>query len=418
MTPNNTTSLARFQEVTQGTGPVNAAAWVASGVRHRHIMESLDLSAFKQTVIEDERSQEDVQAGEVVILGIKGGVEFSHEEYATGLEDPAAAGDPVVPNEIATYLTHCMGGAFFSNTTTATGGTTTTAILTDDTDCAIGCHFWIVQGGRRYLRRVTEFDGGTNTITIDEAMPNAVANGDVILGAATIYFDEDALNDSSIGPTTWSWLLSQGRGSAREHWEANGCKSFVESISLSRNAAPKLTFKTLVASFDTPDDLSDPSWTTDPEGAAPVAIGPRTSCSLCDYGSTTASPIHAVEVAIKPGGQPSPIDTTTEVETGMPGRAGYGLTKDKSTATVKTIFDSARLADFTASQLLNFKWWRDGGEGRLFGVQMSRCHIRETPTTSPAGPSMGLDLELEALKDLATVDTTDLARTRLAVVLG
>jgi hypothetical protein len=417
-TPNNTTSLARFQEVAQGTGPVNAAAWVASGVRHRHIMESLDLSAFKQTVIEDERSQEDVQAFEQVILGIKGGIEFPHEEPLHGLEDVAADGDPVVANELATFLTHCMGGIHLSRRTTATGGTTTTAILTVDTDVEVGCHFWVEQGGRRYPRRVVAFNGGTNTVTFDEALPAAVANGDVLYGAATLYFDEDALNDSSVGPTTWSWYLSQGRGSAREHWEANGCKSSIESISLPRNAAPKLAFKTLVASFDTPDDLADPTWTTEPEGAAPVAVGPRTHVSLNDYGSTVSVQVHGVEVAIKPGGAPSPIDTGTELQTGMPGRAGYGLTRDKATATFKTIFDSARFADFTAGTLLNFRWHRDGGAGRLVAVGMPRCQIAATPATSPAGPSMGMELELEALKDTTAIGTTDLARSRVVVVLG
>lgn len=418
MTPNNTTSLARFAEVTQGTGPANAAAWVASGVRQRHIMESLDLSPFKQSTIEDERSQDDVQGYEQLIHGIKGGVEFGHELYAHGLEATAVSGSDVVQNELSRFLQHCMGGVHLSNSTVATAGTTTTAVLTADTSIAIGCYLWVELDGRRWPRRVVAFNNGTNTVTFDEVLPRAVANLDVIHGAATHFFDEDALNDSSIGPTTWSWLLSQGRGADREHWEANGCKSFVESIALARNTAPKLGFKTMVASFDTPEQITDPTWTVAPSGAAPVSIGARTHVSLGDYGSTASQPMHAVEVAIKPGGQPSPVDTLTEVELGMPGRAGYGLTRDKTTATLKTVFAQNELTDFASGQLRYFRWHRDGGVGRLVAIGFARCEIRETPSTSNIGPSMGMDLELHALKDVATIADTDLARSRLVVVLG
>lgn len=418
-TPNNTSGLAYFVEVTSGTPPANAAAWVTNGVRVRHIMESLDVSSFKQSIIEDQRSQENVQDEEVPILGIKGGVDFPFDCYAHGLGATAAAGDAVVQNTFSDILEHCMGGVHLSRSTTATGGTTTTAILTVDTDMEVGAHLVVVLPDMpqvNYPRRVVAFNGGTNTVTFDEVLPRAVAAADVIHGCATHYFDEDALNDSAVGPTTLSWLLSLGRGNDREHWEARGCKTFIESIALPRNGAPKFSFKTLVASFATPNDLLDPAFVATPGGNAGTAVGPRTSLFLGDYGSTVAGSRHAVDFNVKPGGAPMPCETGTEVQSGMPGISHYGLTKDKTTATLKTLFSQDEFDDFDAQTLKQLRWVRHGGPGVGFALGMPRCSVTQTPSNSNAGPSLGMDLEITALRDVAAIADTDLARSRLVIV--
>lgn len=419
MTPHNTSSLAYVDETTQGTGPADAAAWVTDGVRLRHIMGTLDPSGFKQSTIEDERSQENVQDFDPVILGIKGGVEFPFDVPLHGLGDTTASGNTVDQNELSELLEHCMGGVHLSNSTVATGGTTTTAILTADTAIALGCYVVVVLPDMpqvNYPRRVVAFNGGTNTVTFDEVLPRAVAADDVIHGAATHYFDEDILNDSSIGPSTRSWLISVGRGSEREHWEANGCKSYIDALELPRNGVAKAKIKTKVASFQTPDELSDPAFTATPDGDAGTAIGPRSSLWLQDYGSTAAASRHCIDLAIKPGGVPEPVETLTEVESGMPGISHYGLARDKTTATVKTLFSQGEFQDFNAGTLKVLRWVRHGGPGVGFAVAMHRCEVRETPTMAPVGPSMGMELEIHALRDTTAIASTDLARSRLVIV--
>lgn len=414
-TPNNTQSLARYAEATQGTGP---ADWDASGVRMRFVAGSADFSSLKQTTIEDERSQENVQDYDQVVLGIKGGVEFPFDVYLHGLEATTASGSTVTQNELSELLEHCLGGVHLSRSTTATGGTTTTAVLTDDTDISLGCHLGVVQSGRVWIRRVIAHNAGTNTVTFDQALPAAVANGDVIHGCATHYFDEDVLNDSSVGPSTWS-LLGQvgGRGSAREWYELNGCKLHVDSISLSRNALPKASIKAMVASFQTPDEVSDVSWTSDPEGAAPVAVGPRTSFWIEDYGTSTNTTRHCMELNVKPGGKPSPIETITEAEDGMPGIAAYGLTRDKTTASLKMLFSQAEYQDFSAQTLKQLRWQRDGGAGRTIAVGMYRAEIMSPPVPTAVNPSLGEDFELHALRNTDDSATTDLWRSRMVIVL-
>lgn len=416
-TPNDTSSLARFQEVTSGTGPANAAAWVAGSTRMRHIMGSLDTSGFEQATIVDERSQEDVQGSEQTILAIKGGVEFPFDAYFTGLGETTADGDTWTADELHDHLQHCMGGAYITPSTTATGGSTTTAILDDATGMVLGAYVGVELAARPGVvlpRRIVDI--ATLTVTFDQALPSAVASGDLIHSAATYYFDEDALNDSGIGPTTAAWLLTQGRGTAREHWGAYGCKSWIDSISLGRNAAPRLAFKTKVARFDTPDDLSDPSFSAIPEGDAPVAVGPSTQLWVEDYGTTTNTQRHAVEFSVKPGGAPAPCETLTEQTDGMPGIAHYGLTRDDSTAELKTLFSQAEFDDFTNGQLKTVRWSRNSTAGRTIAVAMHRCEFPKTPKSTGVGPSLGQDLSLRALQDTTDVATTDLWRSRLVLV--
>jgi hypothetical protein len=191
----------------------------------------------------------------------------------------------------------------------------------------------------------------------------------------------------------------------------------VESIQLQRNAAPKLAFKTKAASFATPDELSAVTFTDTPDGNAGTAVGPRTSLWLGDYGSTAAASRHAVELSIKPGGAPEVCETGTEVQTNMPGISHYGLARDKTTATLKTLFAQGEFEDFNAGTLKALRWARHGGPGVGFACAMHRCEVRETPVNSPAGPSMGMELEIHGLRDTTAIASTDLSRSRLVIVL-
>lgn len=412
-------SLAFFQEVTQGLGPADAAAWASSGTRIRHIAESLQLDGFKQSVLEDERSFENVQDLESKILGIKGSAEFGFDIYLTGLGSVVAANTQAAHIPLTTLLTHCMGAAHRSNATTITAGTSTTATVGATTNIALGCYVGIEDAddpGRVHLRRVTNIAG--SVLTFDQALPFTVANGDTLRAAITVYFDEDILEDSSVGPTTLSWLISKGRSTAAEHWQAVGTKSYVEGIQISRNELPKLSIKTMVASFRTPDQLSDVTWAADPSGFAPVAVGPDTQVHLQTYGTTTTALRHTLELSISPGGMPAPVDTLTEVETGMVGRSHYGLTKDETTASIHTLFTNTDFSAFTAGTLRLLRWARIASAGNACAVALHRCQQVETPSNANAGVSLGTKHSYRGMRDTTTTATTDLWRTRLAIVIA
>jgi hypothetical protein len=425
-TPNDTTSLAYAFETTQGSGPANAAAWVtavgalATGARIRHIMGSLDASSFDRETIEDERSQENVQDEELTIVDtIQGGIEFPHEAYFESTGVTTADATQAVATAFSNLLGNCLGGQTRTYSTTATGGTTTTAILTADTGVVLGAYVGVQLAGSSLLepRRIVAWNDGTNTVTFDQALPSAVQAGDIIHGAITLSFDEDLLNDSSSPVSTLSWLLSIGRGTGREHWEARGCKSWIDSIMLPRNGAPKLAFKTKVASYSKPNDLNDPSFTLTPEGGAPVGIGPQTQLWMQDYGTTTNTQLQASDVSIKPGGEPAPYPTDTEAVSGMPGISHYGLTRDKTTMSFRALFDQDQFNDFDDQVVKVIRWSRRAGPGRTIAVALHRAQIVKTPKPQKQGPSLAMDLEVKALRDTTSVASTDLWRSRLVIVL-
>jgi len=411
-----TRQLAYFQEVTQGTPP---ADWAASGVRLRPKADSVDTSAFKRSVIEDERSRENVLDTEQKILGIKGGIEFPFDLYATGTGVETAGGAQVAATALSTFLAHCRGGQHRSNSTTISAGTTTTATVGATTNISLGCYVGVEDTSAAdnivYPRRVVDIAG--SVLTFDEALPFTVASGDVLHGAITIFDDEDVLEDSGAGPYTFSWLLSEGRGSAREHWEARGCVSQIDSIKITRNSPPEMSVKTLVASHRTPEAMSDPTWASDPYGLAPVAVGPTTSLWLEDYGTTTSTQRHAIELSVTPGSTREPVETLTEVQSGMVGRSHYGLGKDDTVAMLHTLFSQGELTDFEAQTVKVVRWSRNAPAGQGFAVAMHRCEIHDPPSSAPAGPSLGMKLGLRALRDTDSVATTDLWRTRIAIVL-
>lgn len=424
-TTNLTSSLAYFPEVTQGTGPANAAAWVASGQRIRHIAESLEASSFKQTMIEDMRSQEAILARETKVFGIKGGVEFAFDAYGTGQGAATAPAAQIALTPLMTLLAHCFGGVHRSNTSNITAGTTTTVTVTSATNIILGCLVLIQDAddpNRPVVRRVVGIAG--LVLTLDRALPFTAANGDVCHAMATIYVDETALVDSAIGPTTMSWLISKGgtgtNQAAREHWEARGCKGMLEGIELARNALPLLKFKVLVASFLTPEAAPEPTWTADPAGNAPVGIGPDTQVNLANFGATPNTLIHCSECSVQTGVSSVPVDTLTEVNTGMPGRYGYTLAQGETKVGLQIVpMAQAEFTEFNAQTLKIFNWQRIRPAGAVFSVHLSRAEIEETPGSAAVGNALGETYALRGLRDAANASATEqLWRSPILIGIG
>lgn len=417
-------SLAFYIESTPGTGPANAAAWntamgsLTTGGRVRHIAESVDPSSFVQTMLEDMRSFDDsVMDHSQKVLGIKGGVDFSSDHYLHGLEVTTADATQAAATALSTVLAHVLGGSQRTNRTAISAGSSTTATVASTTNITLGSIVAIVDtsagDGIAYPRRVTDITG--SVLTFDEALPFTIASGDICHAAITLFFDEDELEN----PTTWSWLLSKGRTGSVANWEARGTASGLESIELGRNGLPIAKLKHLVASYATPEALSEVTWSDlTPDGAAPQHVGTRTTVWLQDYGTTTANGQHASEFKFSPGGTPVPIDTLTEVETGMPGRAGYSIDSDDSMIDLTVVpLANAHFTAHLAGTLKTVRLAKNAAPGLGWCVGFPRCEIAATPSHAAVGPVRGQKLSLRALRDTTTVATTQLWRSRAYIAL-
>lgn len=423
------TSLAFALETTVAVPPTLAADWVTAvgslttGARLRIIGETLDLSSFKQTMIEDMRSQEAILGDEPKVFGIKGGVEFGFEAYLCGHGLDTVSGSQVAQTAMGLFLLTCLGGQDRSNSTVLAGGghTTTTITVSATTNITTGSHIKVEDlddPGRSVPRRVVDITG--SVLTLDEALPFTPADGDLVHGAHTFYPAEATLVDSGSSGRTLSFLLSKGQGTTpREHYVARGCKPILEGITINRNESPRLKFRVLVGSFISPEAAPEPTWTADPEGSAPLAIGPDTKVRYDNVGSTTSTQVHVSEFNFVPGVESVAHDTLTEADSGMPGRAGYGLQPAHSTLDFTILpYAQQHHTDFNSQQLKQLRLSRISTEQRAWALTIPRLEIVETPAIAPLGPSMAVKLAGRALRN-TTIDSvdTELTRARFCLVL-
>ena len=413
--------LAYFPEVTQGTGPADAAAWVTDGTRIRHLGETLDVSGIEQAVVEDERSQEGIFNLEYSVKGLRN-TSFPFSVYLTGSGATTAASSQIAETPLMTLLEHALGGLHRSNSTTLSGGghTTTTINVASATNIVHGCLIAVedVTDGTIAIRRV--LDVNTLAVVLDEVLPFTPADNDLVHGMATIYVDETVLVDSSAGPTTFSWLAQKGLAAALENFELNGCKSELKTISLERGALPVLAFDTMVASFDPPGTAPSPTWTATPSGSAPVSIGPDTVITYQTQGTTTLAPIHVNSFSVEVGVPVVAVDTNTEVDSGMEGRQGYTTKPADTTVTMNIVpFGSSHWTQFAADTLRRVRFYKRANEGQLFAVHFSRCEIKP-PKRGTAGDVSSTMVTLRAHPDAVSSEASNQAmwRSKLLLAIG
>lgn len=413
--------LAYFQESTQGTGPADAAAWQASGKPIRYIMESVDVSELRQSVIEDMRSQVEALANEQSVLGIKGSVSFKFSAYLTGTGAETAAASQVNANSTSDLLQHCFGGQSRTNSTTLAGGghTTTVVNVTAATNIAIGDIIGIEYAtapGVVHPREVTNV--AALAVTLHRALPSVPANGDKVQAGITIYPDEAVLEDSAVGPYTHSWYIRKGRegSSSALGWECKGCKASLKSINIARNDVPKMDFHVDVASFVTPEASSTPDFSTY-HGNAPVAIGPTTELFFGDAGVTTDAQLHLVEASINTGIGSKPVNTTTEVQTGMPGRWGYTLDRQDVTIDLHCVpWSNTRMTEFNAQTLKQVDIIKKSAAGKTIMIRMPRCEIKLAPIVDGADNVLSQRWQLRALNGSVTTNAKTKAKIKIGIL--
>lgn len=417
---------AFFLELTQGTGPVDGPAWVTAvgslttGARIRHLGETLDVSGIEQAIVEDERSQTAVKGLAYKVKGLRN-VTFPMAAYLAGSGITTAAAAQMAATAQAVLLGHCMGGYHRCNTTLLAGGghTTTTINVTANTNIVHGClvKVYDASSGVIAVRRV--LDVNTLAVVLDEALPFTPVDGDSILGTTTVYYDESVLMDSSVGPTTLSWLIQKGSQNDLKPWEVNGCKTELKSISLSRGALPVMSFETMGASFDAPSTAPNPTWAgATIHGSAPVSIGADSVWTYQTYGTTTLNPIHVSESTVELGIPVIRVETTTEVEDGMEGTQCYTTgPADTMLSLNVTPMASTPWTEFAADTYKRVRFYKVATEGQIVAVHFSRCEML-APKQGAASSVLTHQVGLRAHLDLDNSEAANADMWTSPVLIG
>lgn len=418
-----TDEMAAFTETTAGTGPADAAAWVSNGSRFRVRQGSVDISALEQSMIEDERSQEDVLTEEQKIKGIKGAVEVPMETYLTGLGAATADGMQAPSNILGEIAERAFGGRHRGNSTVAatSGAHSDTDIELDSlTNLDEGAFIAIEDqddAGRIHIRRILSISG--SVATLDQALPFTVEDGDPAHACEVWHFDQAVLVDGFGGSRTMSFWYGTGLDSARENWEMLGCKPNFTGITIARNAAPVCAWNILVGSFVTPEAAADPSWSATPYGHGPLAIGPDSEFWMEDFGTSDNTTHHLSTIEIEPNVLSTGVDAVTEKNTGLPGRGGYSLAKGSSNVNLTLVpFAQSHYTDFEAGTLKAARFSRIAAAGSAWAISFPRAEIVATPKKGASNDAMAQMVSLRPLMDVDNSAASDAAlwRSRMTIV--
>ena len=411
---------ATAPETAPGTPPANAAAWVSSGTRHNHIQENTKIEDLVATDIEVTQSEESVLDHQLRVEGLRN----SQGEvgiYWTGTGVTTAAGSQVVQTSQSTLIENAMGGVQRTNSTTcAVGGShsSTQIDVVADTNFAVGAHIaWEhPTTGRLYCRRLQSNPSGS-VWTLDEALPQAASDGDVIHGCITHYVSESVLSDSAQSGRQFSMWYKKA-DLAAHIYELTGCKLQLDSISLPRDGLATLGFTRHSCNFTAPHESPpDPSWTSPPSGVAPTGIGPLHECQIVDYGSTSTNSecVNDLEVSI---GLPILRDETqTTTNDGMQGTCKYYLGRGETTATLMVDPDTSFLTDWDSGTYKNFRYSatpESAGQGIAF--HMPRAEILQAPIYGVNGEVSKYKLTCKAHRDTSSIGSTELARSPFYLV--
>ena len=412
--------LAFAEDTTPGTPPSSAANWVTEGFRVRHLSETLDVSSVVTTALEDARSQESILDYELMVQGLRNG-ELPFSVYTTGTGSVTADTVQVAQVSLGNMYENAMGGADHSNSTTAAvaGAHTTTAIEMDsDTNMSIGSHIaWEhPTTGELYVRRLLA-NPSTTLWDLDEALPQAAADGDIVHGCSTYFVDPDVLATSDSADRTWSgWVRKSG--SDLETYEFNGCKLQLGELAFPRNELPTTAFAMMYARVTYPHESPPiPSWTATPDGFAPVAIGPDMDVFFQDYGADAQAHPCLAELTVTPGLPILRDETVTEAQDNMEGTCMYYLGRGETTAQLTIPFETGVFDDVDNGQFKAFRYSKrasSGGQG--FAFSMPRAEVIPTPNRTAVSEESKVQFTLKAHRDTAAIGTTNLARSPFYII--
>lgn len=424
--------LAFYHEAVQGESPAEAATnWETeattppSAYRIAPLVGSISVGSIGAGLVDDERAYDDIFDDEGDVVGIDN-PEFSFETYVETAAAAPANGAAMARTWLMDLAEHALGGLDLGTTRTLAGGGHTTTVINVDSSAGIsvGGHVAVViaaytgLGGATaaHVRRVTAISG--LAITLDQALPIAPSDGDLAGGCATAYIDSTVLRDSSAGPTTLSWHVSRDETGGDANWEVLGAMAQIASISAERDDFAKISWTVFGGSSLLPGTAASPSWTTDPENEVPFQIGRYTQLWLQDYGTTTNTLHGASAFTVDDMGVPVvPADTITSISEGMQGRSGYSTTRADTMVSVSVReHDTGWWDDYLARTYKVMRFANLAARGSGFAITLPRCQLQELPDFQNEGGGAINSLKFKAFRDLSSVATTQLARSKICLV--
>lgn len=373
-------NFAIADESTPGTPPADATAWAAID-RAQIVTDSFDPAGLKPQMVEDLRSQTNALARERMIEGLRNG-EFSYQVYATGLGTTTGAGTQVSETILSRILENGLGGLHRSNSTACNAlGSTTTIVVAAETNFAEGCHIgWEhPDTGEVYIRRLLQNTSGT-TWTLDEELPQASDDGDVIHGCITVYPDPDILANSNSSGRQLSYLMQLGSASISDAatFVTSGCVNTIGGLSWPRNGDPTFDISTQWSNVVMPNE-SPPtsiSWSSDPLGVAPAVVGPSGRVFFQTRGTSTASTLCLVSVEPTIGITRTRVSTVTESAANMHGTCHFSVAKpDTRLKLVLANFATDEWTDYATPTHMQFRTQAGTQPGFCFAIGAANCEV-------------------------------------------
>lgn len=425
--------LAFYHEAVQGQSPAEAstdweteAADPPSAFRIAPIVGTLTVASIGPGLVNDERAYADIMDDEPDRIGIDN-PEFAFECYMEAAASAPADGSAMARSWQMDLCEHMLGGLDLGSTETAAGThSTTTVEVADASGISVGGHVAVTLqnytglGGATvaHVRRVVAI--ASDVITVDQAFPVAPVDGDIVGGCATAYVDSTVLenSDAGAGPYTLSWHLARQREGGTANWEVFGAKAQLNSLICERDDFARFAISVFGGSSALPGTADAPDWTTDPENEVPFQIGRNTQLWFQDYGTTTSALWATTMFNVDDFGVPVvPADAITSISEGMQGRAGYSTTRADTTVGIAVQgHDAGWWADYSARTWKVARFANLAPRGGGFAITLPRCLINERPDFGDEGGSAINSLQLKAFRDLASVATTQLARSKICLV--
>ena len=435
--------LTYTPESTPGVAPADAAAWISDGIRLRHLGDSLDVSGVERQQLEDMRNQYRVKGTEARVEGLDN-PECSFAVYGHGIGAETAAGAQVADDapgyELANLLGHALGGLSRGYATQVNGGTSTITVIAVD-DAAdfeagdfVGIEFATpptgYPAGTIFPRRVIATDdvSSPNTLTLDQALPQAPVDNDQVHGGIVVYIDENVLADSAAAADrTRSWLVQKGMPGAgsgrRESWVFRGSVATLQAFTFERGGLMQFAFQVMASSHLDPTDAPWPTaWADNVEqGLAPLSVGPLTEVWLVDRGSSTNTRMQVSRFEVEPGVPRVRVETLTSAGEGMQGTAGFAVQPAETTINMRIDpFSVAQWTDQTAGTHKTLRWARLGPAGSCMAVHFPRVSHIATPKRDVNNATTGVGVMFKAHEDVDLVSmpsNTERWRSAMQIVL-
>ncbi len=423
--------LTGFEEtVGQGIGPngttggtvSTGAEWEtaeAGGTAFQipHIPSSLSFESLERTVIEAERTKARVFTTDPRVPGLSN-AELSFQSYLTGRGSALAAGVLATQTPLSRTLLNCLGGVHYAETCTlAAGGHTTTVVNVDDASTlAVGAIVAPLDPttGLAHPRRIT--DVTALAVTLDRELPFTPADGNLVLGGATLFIDEDVICDTASNLGSTMSLVGQKGQNGAAGFEMNGCKLGLSSMSFERNGFATLDLSLMAARFTDPSSGPDPTL-PDAVFPNPLAIGPDTQLAIANIGVTTNTLVCNGAMTVEAGVPVVPIPCMTARTGNMEGYAGYTIEPGDTLVDLDLYpYATSWFADYDNEQLKNVSVSRLGASGNIFSVHFPQCEILNTPKQLNADNILRSGVQFRAQE--VTGATTALARSKFVIFLG